>query len=180
MPTRSARRKRRVSEQKRKAEEARIAEQKRKAEEARIAEEKRKAEEARRAEEERRRQEAEARRLAEEEQRRKEDELRAQLLAEENQRRLASLREQYIIAIREKIERYWLKPAGSGKMPICEVKVQQGPGGIILGVSFGDCAGTAIYRDLIENAVRRAEPMPAPGDPSLFERNLTFLFNPGE
>ena len=66
-------------------------------------------------------------------------------------------------------------------MPVCEVNVLQGPGGIILDVTFGACGGsTATYRASIENAVYKAEPLPKPGDPALFERNLTFLFNPTE
>ena len=175
------------ADQKRKAEEAKAAEERRKAaeakaaEEARVAEVKRIAEEARREEEERIRQEAEQRRLAEEEQKRKQADLKARLLAEENQRRLNSLREAYKLAIRQKVERKWQKPAGSGKMPICEVHVVQGPGGIILDVTFGACGGsTATYRASIENAVYRADPLPKPGDAALFERELTFLFNPNE
>jgi len=65
-------------------------------------------------------------------------------------------------------------------MPNCEVRVKQGPGGIILEVSFGACqGGTPTYRLSIENAVYKAEPLPKPGDPSLFERDLIILFNPG-
>ena len=114
-----------------------------------------------------------------EEQRRKEEEFRARMLAEENQRRLNTQREAYILAIRQKVERNWKRPVGSGEMPVCEVLVEQGPGGIILDVSFGSCDGsTATYRASIEGAVYQSEPLPAPGDPELFERELKFSFNP--
>jgi len=64
-------------------------------------------------------------------------------------------------------------------MPICEVHVVQGPGGVILDVIFGACGGsTGTYRASIENAVYKAEPLPDPGAPALFEREMTFLFNP--
>ena len=64
-------------------------------------------------------------------------------------------------------------------MPRCEVKVQQGPGGLILDVTFGNCGGsTSTYRASIENAVYKAEPLPKPGDPELFERDLIFYFDP--
>ncbi len=64
-------------------------------------------------------------------------------------------------------------------MPDCEVRVIQGPGGIILDVTIGRCGGgTATYRASIENAVYKAEPLPRPGDPALFERELIILFNP--
>jgi len=168
--------KRQQEEQKRIAEEnkQREAEELRKKQE----EEKRLAEE-KRLEEEKKQAEAEKRRLAEEEQKRKQQELKAQLEAEESQRRLDSLRDAYRLAIKQRIERYWLRPQESGKMPDCEVRVLQGPGGIILDVTFGDCpGGTNTYRASIENAVYKAEPLPKPGDPSLFERELIILFNP--
>jgi colicin import membrane protein len=152
-----------------------------------LAEEKRKQEqqlarelEAKRLLEEKKKQEAETRRLAEEEQKRRQQELNEKLKAEETQRRLKSLREAYILAIKQKIERYWLQPQESGEMPDCEIKVLQGPGGIILNVSFGTCTGgSPAYRKSIENAVYKADPLPKPGDPSLFERELHILFNPG-
>ena len=126
-------------------------------------------------------QEADKRRLAEEEQKRRQQELAEILKAEESQRRLNSLRDAYILAIKQKIERKWLQPQGITEMPDCEVRVIQGPGGIILDVSFGACGGSiATYRASIENAVYKAEPLPKPGDPALFERELTFLFNPNE
>ena len=174
--------KKRQAEEKRKAEEARIVEEKRKAEEARIAEEKRKAEEARIAEEKRK---AEAARIAaekrkaEEEQRRKEADLKARLLTEENQRRLNSLRQRYIVAITQKIQRNWIKPPGSDKITPCKIQVTQAPGGIILNVRFGSCGeNNATYRKSIENAVYKADPLPLPEDPELFDRDLNILFNP--
>ena len=151
-----------------------------------LAEEKRKQEEqlareleAKRLLEEKKKQEAEKRRLAEEEQKRRQQELNEKLKAEETQRRLNSLREAYILAIIQKIERNWLQPPGSGNMPDCRLKVLQGPGGIILNVSFGTCTGgSPTYRASIEKAVYKAEPLPKPGDPSLFERELDILFKP--
>lgn len=124
-------------------------------------------------------QEAEERRLAEQEQKRKEAKLKAKLLAEENERRSSSLREVYTLAVILKIKRNWIPPAGSERIPECWVRVLQGPGGIILDVTFGTCKGsTASYRASIENAVYKAEPLPKPGDPSLFERELNFNFRP--
>ena len=161
------------AEEERKAEQIRAAaEKKRKAEEARVDEEKRKAEEARK------RQEAEEQRRIEEARQRQEAELKAQLEAEENERRLALLREQYVIAIHQKVKRNWLRPPGNEKMPACEVRVTQGPGGIVLGVTFGACGGTETYRNSIEKAVLRAEPLPKPADPALFERNINIIFRP--
>ena len=106
--------------------------------------------------------------------------MRQQLLAEENERRLNDLRGEYILAIKEAIKRNWLIPPGSENMPGCEVTVEQGPGGIVLGVSVGTCPTTAIYRDSIEKAIRRSDPLPTPRDPALFTRKLTFIFRPEE
>ena len=152
-----------------------LAEEKRKQEE-QLA----KQEEQKRLEEEKLKQEAEKRRLAEEEQKRRQQELKAKLEAEESQLKLNSLLQAYRLAIKQKIERNWRQPQESGAMPDCEVRVIQGPGGIILDVSFGACnGGTTTYRRSIENAVYKAEPLPLPGDASLFERELIILFNPG-
>jgi colicin import membrane protein len=94
--------------------------------------------------------------------------------------RLNSQRKAYIMSIRSKIERNWLKPAGSEQMPDCEVKLQQAPDGLIFGVSFGECGGTAIYRESIENAIRRSDPLPLPPDPALFQREITLIFKSDE
>ncbi len=152
-----------------------------------LAEEKRKREEKiareaekKRLEAERLKQEADKRRLAEEDQKRRQQELNENLKAEESQQKLNLLREAYRLAIQQKIHRNWLKPPDSGKIPICKVKVIQGPAGIILDVTVGACPGvTPTYRASIENAVYKADPLPKPGDPSLFERELIILFNPG-
>ena len=189
------------AEKKRKAEAKRIADAKKRAvqkrqeaeqlkkqqEKDKLAEEKLKQEEQlareaeqKRLEEEAKKQAAEQRRLAEEEIKRRQQELNENLRAEESQRKLNSLREAYRLAIKQKIERNWRQPQESGKMPDCEVRVTQGPGGIILEVTFGPCqGGTPTYRASIENAVYKAEPLPKPGDASLFERELIILFNPG-
>jgi hypothetical protein len=108
------------------------------------------------------------------------EELKARLQAEEDQPRLTTLDDAYMLAIRLKVERNWKKPGGGGDTPACEVHVVQGPGGIILDVKFGACAGTATYRASIENATYKAEPLPGPGDPALFERELTFTFSPDQ
>jgi colicin import membrane protein len=127
--------------------------------------------------EEKKRREAESRLAAEKERLAKEAAIKARVQDEENKRRLNSLRDAYILAIREKIERKWRQPPGSDKID-CELHVVQGPGGIILDVRFGNCpGGSPAYRASIENAVYKAEPLPKPGDDSLFERDLKFLFN---
>jgi len=112
-------------------------------------------------------------------QQRKEADLRAKLQAEENQRSSNTQREAYKLALLTKVKRNWIRPAGSEKITECWVEVLQGAGGIILDVTFDACKGsTGAYRSSIENAVYKAEPLPKPGDPSLFERELKFNFKP--
>ena len=90
-------------------------------------------------------------------------------------------RDAYIQAIRQKVERNWIRPSGSEEMPPCEVKVLQGPGGIILDVTFGSCSGsTSTYRASIESAVYRAEPLPKSAEPEFFDREIALIFNPDE
>ncbi len=186
--------KRAAAEKKRKEEEQRrkkAEEEKRKqaeAERKRVAEEKRKAEaeRKRKEEEERKRAEAERQRAeqerlaAEAEQRRKEAELKARLAAEERQRELDSKRARYYSLIREKISRNWRQPANAGDKPQCELNVIQGPGGVILDVTFGECPGTREYRLSVESAVLKSDPLPKPEDPELFERNINLIFKPND
>jgi colicin import membrane protein len=62
----------------------------------------------------------------------------------------------------------------------CTVNVTQVPGGSVTSVRIGSCNGDAVVRQSIESAVYRASPLPAPADPSLFERNLVLEFAPDE
>jgi colicin import membrane protein len=183
-----------VEAKRKEAEAQRLAEAKRKAEEEarrKAAEEaRRKAEEEarRKAEEEARRKaeaearqraEAEARRKAEEEARqRAEAELKAQLAAEERQRELISELQLYKDAITQKITRNWRRPIETGRPPECKLIVDQLPGGIVANVRLIDCPGSAAYRDSVEKAVYKADPLPPPPDPELFERKIEITFNP--
>jgi colicin import membrane protein len=105
--------------------------------------------------------------------------LKLKLKAEELSLKQSLLKRDYMIAIKEQVERNWRRPQESSKIESCEVRVLQGPGGIIMDVTFGDCdGGTSAYRRSIENAVYKAEPLPQPGDKTLFEREINFIFSP--
>jgi len=58
--------------------------------------------------------------------------------------------------------------------------VVQGPGGIILDVTFGECPGTREYRLSVEAAVLKSDPLPEPEDKELFERNIILKFKPND
>ncbi|MGI9221999.1 MAG: TonB C-terminal domain-containing protein [Woeseiaceae bacterium] len=164
-----------------------IEDEKAEAERKRLAEEERQRKE-KEAEEERRRIEAEEQRKADIERQRLENErLRmeaedaareAELEAESQQMAAmaASAKSAYIFAIQQKITRNWVQPPTAEEGLDCVVKVQQTAGGEVLNVSFGGCNGDATVRRSIEAAVYKASPLPAPRDPSVFDRNLELRF----
>jgi colicin import membrane protein len=87
---------------------------------------------------------------------------------------------EYVDLIRQKVERNWIPPASARPGLECEVLVNQLPGGAVGDVRVGRCNGDEAVRRSIETAVRRADPLPLPSDPTLFERNLRFTFKPEE
>lgn len=168
-------------EQKRKAEEAarKKAEEERKQAEAeakkKAEEEKRKAEEAKRkAEEEAKRKAAEAamqKKLAEEQ----------AALAAEQERRNQTVVDQYVLAIKDRVQRNWIQPPGSRAGLSCVVKVRLIPGGGVASVQIVQSSGDVAFDDSVEKAVYRADPLPLPPpEQGLFERfrELTFRFAP--
>ena len=112
----------------------------------------------------------------------READLKQQLADEEgrNQAVQSGLLNQYAAVIRQRVERNWIKPPSAQSGIKCEVRVTQAVGGMVLSVSFGACNGDAAVRQSIENAVMRSSPLPPPKDPRLFDRNLSFIFNPAE
>ena len=126
--------------------------------------------------EEQRRQETEQARLRAE----REAELHVAMEAEERlmAAEQAGLLAQYIGAIRQKVERNWVRPASADTSLECIVHVTQIPGGEVVGVRLGECNGDAVVVRSIEAAVYRSSPLPFPPNRELFERNLRFTFKP--
>lgn len=128
------------------------------------------------------REQAERQRQAEEARARaqREADLRARM-AEEEQRTAAvagGLRSQYVAMIQARIQRNWIRPASARPGLRCTVRVTQIPGGEVVGATLGACNGDEAVRQSIVSAVLRSSPLPAPPDPSLFERNLVIEFVP--
>lgn len=115
---------------------------------------------------------------------RKQKELEAQLrdaLEQEEDRRSAEQSgklAQYIEIIRQKVERNWARPASATAGLSCDVQVTQIPGGEVVNVRVGSCNADAAVTRSIEAAVYKSSPLPPPPDPSLFERELLFKFEP--
>jgi colicin import membrane protein len=169
----------------RKAEEDAAAERQRQAE----AEQRRQDEEARkereRAAAERKRQEDIARQR-EENRRRMEAEAAAARQAEldaESQRleaMQANAKQAYMFAIQSRVMNRWVRPASATVGTECVANIKQLPGGEVVSVSIGQCNGDAAVRQSIEAAIYRASPLPAPADPSVFEREIRLTFRPEE
>lgn len=112
----------------------------------------------------------------------READLRARLAAEEERTSAGfqSLKARYVLAIQAHVEQRWFEPPGTGPGLSCTVHVMQIPGGEVVGTRFGRCNGNAAVRESIETAVRNASPLPAPPEPSLFEREVELIFTPKE
>jgi colicin import membrane protein len=188
-------------EEKKLAEQRRLeeAEQKRKAEaEAKAkaeAEKKRKAEAEAKAKveaEKKRKAEAEAKAKAEAEKKRKaeaeakakaeaEAEMRRQIAAEQEEARARSALSEYIPYIQDKVQRNWLKPAGSAAGLSCLIKVRLIPGGDVVSATVVRSSGDPLFDRSVETAVLKASPLPLPTDATLFNhfREINFNFDPG-
>jgi colicin import membrane protein len=168
------------AERKRKAEtEAKAkaeAEQKRKAE----AKAKAEAEAKAKADAEQKRK-AEAKAKAEAEQRRREADLQAQLKAEQEEARARSALSEYIPYIQDKVQRNWLRPAGSAAGLSCLIRVRLIPGGDVVSATVVRSSGDPLFDRSVETAVLKASPLPLPTDASLFNhfREINFNFEPG-
>jgi colicin import membrane protein len=87
---------------------------------------------------------------------------------------------QYQYALTNRIERNWIRPASASAGIECVVRVRQLPNGEVVEVSIAEseCKVDEAVRRSIEVAVKKASPLPLPGNRSLFDRNLTITFRP--
>jgi colicin import membrane protein len=109
-----------------------------------------------------------------------EQELQAQISAENAQREAIASGQQdtYIRQIADKIERNWNRPLSAKPGLECVVNVVQIPGGDVIDVKVGRCNGDDAVMRSIEDAVRKASPLPAPPTQAVFQRNLIVTFKP--
>lgn len=122
----------------------------------------------------------EARKRKSAESARRRAQLQAEIAAEEKARhaRLASLLQQWIALVKQKVQNNWNEPATTPPNLSCQVQVEQVPGGTVANVRVLSCNGDDAVRQSIITAVYRASPLPPPPDPSLFQRELVFTFKP--
>ncbi|WP_257387732.1 TonB C-terminal domain-containing protein [Tahibacter caeni] len=83
----------------------------------------------------------------------------------------------YVDAVQAKIQRNWLAPEPRASDLDCAVDIEQDDGGAVVQVSFGnDCNADAATRASLEQAVRRASPLPYAGFESVFQRRVHLVF----
>ncbi len=152
-------------EKKRKIEKKRKAKARAKAKEKREIEEKRKAEKQREADSEH------------------QAELKRQALQDEAIKEIRSkgIIKRHVALIQQKIERNWRQPLGSPKRLECRIKIVLVAGGRVTSVSIIKSSGNLSFDRSVENAVRRASPLPVPTDNVLFKKFevMRLLFDPG-
>lgn len=83
----------------------------------------------------------------------------------------------YTAAIQAAVTRQWTRPSGTPAGLQCQIRVSQIPGGGVIDVSIGTpCNASAVARNSIINAVKKADPLPYKGFEDVFERRLNFIF----
>jgi colicin import membrane protein len=104
--------------------------------------------------------------------------LQDEIAGEEKNRdaRLSSLLQQWRALITQKIHNNWNKPPSAPDNLNCMVVVTQVPGGTVTNVQVPTCNGDDAVVQSIITAVYRSSPLPAPPDPSLFDRSLNITF----
>jgi colicin import membrane protein len=171
-------RKRREAEQQRVVEEQQRQESERK---------KREEEQKKQADTEKKKQEAAERKKVEKQrQQQAEQALREQLADEEKAQasarsaKRASEADKYKAAIRQKVERNWVRPTSSRKGLQCTVRVRLIPGGEVLEAKVVRSSGDPVFDRSVESAVHKSSPLPLPEDADLFEhfREIEFVFRP--
>ena len=173
------------AENERKKEEQKLADAKKK----RITEqkeaEKKRQEEAKRLQELETKRKEEEERLAKLEQQKREEEFRNKLkaeqerLAKESDKQKQSVINQYKAMITAKVRQNWIVPASATEGMSCEVQVRLIPSGDVITVQLTRSSGDETFDRSVENAVRKASPLPVPpvesGAFDLF-RDLKFPF----
>lgn len=82
----------------------------------------------------------------------------------------------YKQAIKQRVDRNWIRPLSVENWYSCEVIVDQIPGGEVVNVQFATCDGDAVFQRSVRNAVYKSSPLPTPPDSSLFDRRINFTF----
>jgi len=89
-----------------------------------------------------------------------------------------SLAAQYYAAIQNAVTQNWLRPDNTPPGLRCTLRIVQIPGGDVLSVDIGNpCNADGQTRASIEQAVKRAAPLPYKGYEKVFRRDINFSFS---
>ena len=89
----------------------------------------------------------------------------------------ASLLGEYSAAIQNAVTLSWLRPDNATTGLRCRIHITQIPGGEVLSANVtGPCNADAVTRNSIEQAVKRAAPLPYKGYEKVFQRDLDLNF----
>lgn len=84
----------------------------------------------------------------------------------------------WVFALQQQIARNFILPASAPANLECVVNIRQLPGGQVVSVEVGRCNGDESVRRAIVAAVHKASPLPSPGNPGVFDRDLRITFKP--
>ncbi|MBS0556578.1 MAG: cell envelope integrity protein TolA [Proteobacteria bacterium] len=88
-----------------------------------------------------------------------------------------SLQAQYFAAIQNAVTDNWLRPDSAQPGLKCMLRIVQIPGGDVIGVQLlNPCNADPLTRASIEQAVKRAAPLPYKGYEKAFQRQIDFNF----
>lgn len=88
-----------------------------------------------------------------------------------------SLQAQYFAAIQNAVTNNWLRPDNTLTGLRCMLRIVQIPGGDVIGVQMlNPCNADPLTRASIEQAVKRASPLPYKGYEAVFQRQIDFNF----
>lgn len=89
-----------------------------------------------------------------------------------------SLQAQYFAAIQNAVTNNWLRPDNTPGGVRCMLRIVQIPGGEVIGVQIANpCNADPQTRTSIEQAVKRAAPLPYKGYEQVFSRDINFNFS---
>ena len=107
-----------------------------------------------------------------------EADLQRQMTAEARSGELATLAQQYALAIQTQVTNNWLRPPTARSGLRCTLRIVQIPGGEVISAAIaGSCNGDEATRRSLEAAVERAGSLPYRGFEDVFEREIDFLFS---
>lgn len=88
-----------------------------------------------------------------------------------------SLQAQYFAAIQNAVTNNWQRPETTQPGVRCVLRIVQIPGGDVIGVQISSpCNADVMTRNSLEQAVKRAAPLPYKGYESVFTRDINFNF----